>query len=204
MGAPRRRRELAEHRELAGFTQATLATRLGVTVGTVASWERGGSCPTARHRQPLAEALGVGLATVAWLIDPGVPAPTEGHHVPNWMSHYDSLLAAASRIAKVEKDVVPGLLQTKAYAAAVESSLEGRQAGGERAAEGPALCRAARGHGQVHEALRPPAGHRPAPGRLDAPDRRAPAEIPAPTPSRRARQTGRSSLITAEIRATSG
>jgi hypothetical protein len=52
------------------------------------------------------------------------PVAVTGHQVPRWLSHYDSLVASAGRLCEVEFATVPDLLQTRAYATAVEGAGE--------------------------------------------------------------------------------
>jgi transcriptional regulator with XRE-family HTH domain len=119
--AARRRTALAERRKRLGLTQETLAEQVGVSAETVASWERGIYSPQPSIRPRLAGALQSNVVELERLLDPDAP-PIElnGHGVARWLSHYDSLVLAAGRIAKCEMNVVPALLQTDAYAAVVE------------------------------------------------------------------------------------
>jgi hypothetical protein len=68
----------------------------------------------------LADALQVTLPQLNRLL--GVVAPIElnGHSVPGWLTHYESLVEAAGTVQLVETVAIPGLLQTRAYAGAVE------------------------------------------------------------------------------------
>ena len=94
-----------------------------MSVATIAGWERGGYAPLPRHRPRLAKALKVSVIEVDRMIDPhATPMVLNGHRVPTWLNHYESLVLEAGRLAQVEKDVVPALLQTKAYAEAIERS----------------------------------------------------------------------------------
>ncbi len=80
--------------------------------------------PLARFRRPLAEALGLGLAELEYLLEGHeqlVPSPTN-HLVPPWLDHYSSLEQAAAKLETFEPIVVPGLLQTEDYATAVMRS----------------------------------------------------------------------------------
>jgi transcriptional regulator with XRE-family HTH domain len=122
---------LAEARLAAGWSQEKLAQRLQVSTGTVRSWEAGTRTPIPQHRQPLAEALGVSPNVVHHMLNGDQPDVGNGHHVPGWLSHYDSLVLAAGRLCEVEFATVPHLLQTRAYASAVERSTEQEVTDGE-------------------------------------------------------------------------
>ncbi|MFF0146981.1 helix-turn-helix transcriptional regulator [Amycolatopsis sulphurea] len=60
-GVGRRRDELAARREAMGFTQESLAIRLGVELSTVGRWERGTLIPQPWRRHRIAELLNVSL-----------------------------------------------------------------------------------------------------------------------------------------------
>lgn len=119
MAMPRRR--LQDRRIERGLTQAQLADTLHVSTETVASWERGTATPRTGFRPALARALGVSLDALAALIDGEPPAP-DGHVVPEWLDTYVSLEQGAARIWAYEPLVIHGLLQTRAYAEAVEGA----------------------------------------------------------------------------------
>jgi transcriptional regulator with XRE-family HTH domain len=106
-------------REVVGLTQERLAEIVGASVEAVRSWEGGWSTPSVRYRAALADALHVHMEGLDDLIERRA-LDMNGHEVPGWLSHYHSLVHAAGTVARLEKDVVPGLLQTKAYAAGVE------------------------------------------------------------------------------------
>ena len=118
MSAPRHK--LRQRREERGLTQESAAFRLDVAVSTYRSWEQGVKTPRVGFRPRLAKLLDVSLAEVNTYLDPNGVAAPDGHAVPAWLSHYASLEQAASSIATFEPVVVPGLLQTAAYATAVE------------------------------------------------------------------------------------
>ena len=65
------RRQLAMQRRTAGFTQESLAARLGVDRSTIARWEAGETEPQPWLRPKLAAALGIAVADVARLLDVG-------------------------------------------------------------------------------------------------------------------------------------
>jgi transcriptional regulator with XRE-family HTH domain len=117
--APRNR--LAARRKARGFTQESLAHTLEVTTSTVAHWEQGTSTPMARHRRPLAGKLDVSLTELDRLLDTTRGSAPDGHAVNGWLGHFASLEQGASQIRAFEPVVVPGLLQIRDYATAVES-----------------------------------------------------------------------------------
>ena len=115
-----RRHQLRERRRHLGHTQESLAYALGVSVSSVAQWERGVSTPTPRHRRHLAELLEVSLPELDLLLDPE-SGSAEGlvRPAPTWLSHLMLLEQTAGEVRAVEFVAVHGLLQTKAYAEAV-------------------------------------------------------------------------------------
>jgi transcriptional regulator with XRE-family HTH domain len=122
---PPRRTELVDRRRRLGFTQQTLGEAVGVSVATIAGWERGGYAPLPRHRPRLAKALKVSVIEVDRMIDPhATPMVLNGHRVPTWLNHYESLVEAADWLGEVESVAIPALLQTRAYAELVERASE--------------------------------------------------------------------------------
>jgi transcriptional regulator with XRE-family HTH domain len=114
------RSELASLREAAGYTQERLAEHLGIAQDTVSSWERGRRAPSPDRRPQLANALGISLARLGRILNPDQPLDLDGHEVPRWLTHYESLLHAAGRIDYLTLVIVPGMFQTREYAAAIE------------------------------------------------------------------------------------
>ncbi|WP_281245087.1 helix-turn-helix domain-containing protein [Actinokineospora terrae] len=57
-----RRQELSARREAMGFTQESLAQKLGVEVSTVGRWERGTLTPQPWRRSRIASELRLSLA----------------------------------------------------------------------------------------------------------------------------------------------
>ena len=116
--------QLAARRKAFGYSQEALAQELQVTTSAVSRWEQGTSTPKAIYRQPLARALQISPVELERLLDvegrsiPGL----DGHHVPGWLGHYASLEQSAAELRTFEPLVIPALLQTQAYAAAVERS----------------------------------------------------------------------------------
>jgi hypothetical protein len=64
-------------------------------------------------------ALGISQAELARLLDPSV-IELNGQPVPSWLNTYQSLVHGAGGLCEVDLYLIPGLLQTGAYAAAVE------------------------------------------------------------------------------------
>ena len=118
------RHQLADRRRFLGYSQEALAHALGVSVSSVAHWERGTYAPLARHRRPLAEKLEVTLPELEILLaadGQGTVSPN-GHVVPEWLTLYASLEQGASELYAFEPITVHALLQTRDYATAVERS----------------------------------------------------------------------------------
>jgi transcriptional regulator with XRE-family HTH domain len=113
------RRELADLRVRNGFSQAKFADQMGVTLNAVRHWEQGLSVPMPRYRPVMAQVLGVSLTEIDRLID-GRSHTLDSHIVAPDLSHYESLVQGADRLAQVETVAIPGLFQTMAYAMAVE------------------------------------------------------------------------------------
>jgi transcriptional regulator with XRE-family HTH domain len=63
---------LRNARETAEMSQEQMSSRIGVTMGTIASWEKGMSAPRANRLQMLASLLNVPLL---WLIGGGQQTP---------------------------------------------------------------------------------------------------------------------------------
>jgi transcriptional regulator with XRE-family HTH domain len=114
IGLQRRRLEL-------GFTQQSISELLGVSVTAYRDWERGIAMPRAGFRPRLARRLEISLPELGCLLDGGnkVPAPT-GVDVRSWLGTFAALEQGAAHIRTFESFVVPGLLQIREYAAAVE------------------------------------------------------------------------------------
>jgi DNA-binding XRE family transcriptional regulator len=120
----RRREKLVNRRLRLGFTQESLANHIGVSSDTIAAWERGTYVPLPRYRPLLADALKIHVIELDRLIDPDAPVVLDGHKLPTWFAHYESLMDAAGWLGEVEAVSLPGLLQTARYAAVVERAGE--------------------------------------------------------------------------------
>jgi DNA-binding XRE family transcriptional regulator len=114
---PRRVKLRAERIKLA-HTQDQLAERIGVATCTYRLWEAGRARPMLRYWPAMADIFGLHPIELARIIDQE-PSQLDRHEVPSWLNLYESLVQAAGRLVQVEKDLVPALLQTKAYAAAI-------------------------------------------------------------------------------------
>lgn len=114
--------QLAARRKAYGFSQESLAQQLQVTTSAVSRWEQGTSTPKAIYRQPLSRALDMTPVELERLLDIDGREITglNGAHVPSWLGHYAALEQSASELLTFEPLVVPALLQTNAYALAVE------------------------------------------------------------------------------------
>jgi transcriptional regulator with XRE-family HTH domain len=117
-----KRQELAQRRREQGFTQETMALKLGVSPTTYRDWERGIAMPRAGFRPRLARHLNLTLSEVGRLLenDTSRPRVANGLAVPEWLGHLAALEQGAAAIWTFEPVVVPGLLQTDGYASAVE------------------------------------------------------------------------------------
>jgi transcriptional regulator with XRE-family HTH domain len=116
------REQMRRCRQDLGHTQESFAELLGVPVGTYRDWERGVTTPRVGHRPRLARHLGVTTIELGWWLDPdGREAGPNGFDVPRWLGHFAALEQGAGQLWSFEPMVVPGLLQTPEYAAAVEA-----------------------------------------------------------------------------------
>ena len=68
MSSPGRQpqKTIRQLRQARGWTQAVLATRLGVTPWSVAAWERGQVVPQPRHQTGLALLFGISVEAIAF------------------------------------------------------------------------------------------------------------------------------------------
>ena len=117
------RHRLKARREQQGLTQEQLALSIGVATSTYREWERGLSTPRVGFRPRLAARLDVSLVEVdSYLNDngeAGVATPSR-QAVPTWLTLYASLEQGASQLWAFQPMTVHALLQTPAYATAVE------------------------------------------------------------------------------------
>ncbi len=110
------RREIADLRRSRGYSQEQLAELVGVSVSTVERWEAGRTQPLARYRQPLADLLEISTGDLSVMLNVGTDS------IAPWLGHLAILERASSEMWSYEPSVIPGLLQTKAYAEAVEAA----------------------------------------------------------------------------------
>jgi transcriptional regulator with XRE-family HTH domain len=117
---PVARDRLIARRKALSYTQQSLAHAISCERTTVARWERGECEVSAHHRGPLAEALKWSLTELDQALNgDSIPRPEHG-----WWSNYEALEQSAVSIHTWEPMLIPGLLQTKAYAVAVSGSDE--------------------------------------------------------------------------------
>ncbi|WP_431976995.1 helix-turn-helix domain-containing protein [Micromonospora haikouensis] len=95
-----------------GHSIESLAARLGVDRKTVARWLNEDRIPHARHRLAAAEALGQPIRDI-W------PDTSRRRYPMAWFRPWQELEREAVSLRSYESMVVPGLLQTEAYARAV-------------------------------------------------------------------------------------
>ncbi|MEN3614041.1 DUF5753 domain-containing protein [Plantactinospora sp. ZYX-F-223] len=95
----------------AGQTAESLAGRIGVDPKTAARWVTPGRIPQTRHRAQVAEAVGRDVGDL-W---PDVLRRRE----PAWLREWLEIEREARLLRWFEPALVPGLLQTEAYARAV-------------------------------------------------------------------------------------
>jgi Domain of unknown function (DUF5753)/Helix-turn-helix domain len=121
----RRRRlgaELRRHREAAGVTIDVVAERLGCSPSKVSRIETGHTSATPRDVQDMLDIYGVDCAVAAELVQIAREARQKGWwhpYTPVLTGAYVGLEAAARLVRAYEQQVVPGLLQSAEYAAAM-------------------------------------------------------------------------------------
>jgi transcriptional regulator with XRE-family HTH domain len=122
-GVMGRRTELQAQRRAIGLSQEALAHKIGVSVNSVRGWEAGTQAPYLKHRTPLAHHLGLSLGQLNRLLDPEAPISLNGDSLAvtaEWLSIFVRAEQNA-RTAKIFEAInMPGLLQTRAYATALE------------------------------------------------------------------------------------
>ncbi|MEM8923500.1 MAG: Scr1 family TA system antitoxin-like transcriptional regulator [Actinomycetota bacterium] len=112
--------QLAARRKALGFSQEALADAVGVNVTTYARWERGELSPSAKNRKALAHALDIEPIRFDRLLDTDPAPATESGPLKRQFGQLAALEQAATEVKYFHPLVVPGLLQTDAYAAAVD------------------------------------------------------------------------------------
>lgn len=118
---PRRERLIARRRELR-LSRTYIAGRIGRDPGTVGRYETGESTPHPSDWATIAEAYALTEPELAVALTEH--RRLNGHAVPGWLGVLASFEQAAGRLDAFETVGVHGLLQTAAYAAAVESGLD--------------------------------------------------------------------------------
>ncbi|WP_326666411.1 helix-turn-helix domain-containing protein [Streptomyces sp. NBC_00385] len=104
---------LRHYRERAGLSQEGLGQKIGFSKSQVAMVERGVRPPRGDFVARAEDALRAQGALAA------AAAELRGGHLPQWTREYTEEEAQAASVHWYENHVVPGLLQTKAYARAV-------------------------------------------------------------------------------------
>lgn len=94
-----------------GYTIESLAERVGVDPKTVGRWLSEGRIPHGRHRASAAEALGRDVSDI-W-------PDTSRRRDPVWFRPWQEIEREAVALRSFQSVVLPGLLQTEAYARAV-------------------------------------------------------------------------------------
>jgi len=106
-------RRMKHHRELRGWSQRELARKLFATQATISKLESAKQLPTLKHCRDLDELFGTDGAFVD-LFDPMQHAA-----YPAWFLPWVQLEEQATSIRTLHTQVIPGLLQTEAYARAM-------------------------------------------------------------------------------------
>lgn len=110
------REALIARRRALGYTQQSLAHEVGAAQTTVARWERGETDVSAHHREPLASALQWSMTELDTALNGNSSLPVASG---GWWSNYVTLEQSATSVRSYEPVLVPGLLQTRDYAAAL-------------------------------------------------------------------------------------
>jgi transcriptional regulator with XRE-family HTH domain len=105
---------LRHFRERSGLSQEQLGKRIGYSKSQVAMVERGARPPKGVFVQRADEVLGAQGALIAV-----APKPRKGSPLPDWFMPFADEEAGATVLHAYETHVIPGLLQTEAYARAV-------------------------------------------------------------------------------------
>lgn len=101
------------YRERAGMTQEALGKFVGYSKSQVAMVERGERAPKGRFVEVADEQLGAQGALIA------AARKLKVSRFPSWFEDYAALEAKATAIYMYANHVIPGLLQTEAYAHAI-------------------------------------------------------------------------------------
>ena len=103
-------RELRHYRKAAGLTQAQLAARINFSEGLISDAENGKVPASPEFAEACDTALNTGGALLR-LLD-----YRKGAVFPSWFEEWPKIEAESARLRAFELAVVPGLLQTEAYA----------------------------------------------------------------------------------------
>jgi DNA-binding XRE family transcriptional regulator len=117
------RQALRQRREDLDMSQERAAQLAGVSTSTWRSWEDGSSTPRVGRRRRLTEVLDWSAAQVALAFDGnGATASPNGNGIaaPSWLTIHARLEQGAARLWTFQSYTVFALLQTAAYAEAVE------------------------------------------------------------------------------------
>lgn len=110
-------REIRRARESKGMSRASVGKSLFVSGELVAAWESGRSLPRPEHMTGLIKVLDFGPDIVCRILEDLV----SGEVSPEWTGKWLAIEARATKILSCEHSLVPGLLQTEAYARAILS-----------------------------------------------------------------------------------
>jgi transcriptional regulator with XRE-family HTH domain len=129
---PQAREELERRRQQLGLTQEAAAEAIGVATPTYKAWEQGTRTPLVGFRPRIARVMQASLVEVQRWFDKLTPAPS-GVTVPSWLGTFAALEQGAGELWSYEPVLVPGLIQTAAYAAAAQRDdiVEGPPSGDE-------------------------------------------------------------------------
>lgn len=102
---------LTKHRDLAGFSQKQLASRMGCSPSSVTRWEKGESIPKRNNAELLdSHTEAGGKVFAAWWDH------TQGTGLPEWASSLAAIEEAAVSLSVASPVLPPGYLQSPSYA----------------------------------------------------------------------------------------
>lgn len=118
-------RSLEQWREGAGVTRADVAAELGCTADRVRHLESGRNLPSRPDLIVMCSLYGIAEQDREALLETRAGARKAGwwqtYRLPKWLAGYVTLEADATRARNWEGELIPGLLQTEAYARRVVS-----------------------------------------------------------------------------------
>ncbi|MBK0866537.1 MULTISPECIES: helix-turn-helix transcriptional regulator [unclassified Saccharopolyspora] len=113
-------KSLERWRESAGVTRADIAAELGCTPDRVRHLESGRNTPSRPDLIVMCSVYGVPEDEREVLLTTRSEAQKPGwwqtHRLPKWLANYVTLESEATRVRNWEAELIPGLLQTEAYA----------------------------------------------------------------------------------------